>query len=90
MWERSFGCEYVCVGRCVLREWVVGGDGLDEYFGEQRLPEGIHKRLERFHRGCVNYLSRQFVPKWDSPNCEGELATAPTTSLLMELVGVAA
>ncbi len=23
-----------CVGRCVLREWVVGGGGLDGFFGE--------------------------------------------------------
>ncbi len=27
-----------CVGRCVLREWVVGGGGLDGYFGEKGLP----------------------------------------------------
>ncbi len=26
-----------CVGRCVLREWVVEGGGLDGYFGEQEL-----------------------------------------------------
>ncbi len=56
------------------------------YFGEQGLPVC----LERFHRGCVDYLSQLFVPKWDSPNCEGESATARTASLLVELVGVAA
>ncbi len=28
------------VGRCVLREWVVGRGGLDGYFGEQGLPFG--------------------------------------------------
>ncbi len=39
---------------------------------------------------CVDYLSRQFVPKWDSPNSEGELATARTASLLVELECVAA
>ncbi len=33
--------------------------------------------LERFHRGCVDYLSRQFVPKWDSLNGERELVTSP-------------
>ncbi len=38
-----------CVGRCVLREWVVGGGGLDGYFGEQGLPPGIQECLERFH-----------------------------------------
>ncbi len=63
---------------------------LGGYFGEQGLPVGIQECLERFRRGCVDYLSRQFVPKWDIPNCEGELATAHTTSLLVELVGVAA
>ncbi len=37
------------MGRCVLREWVVGGGGLDGYFGEQGLPAGIQECLERFH-----------------------------------------
>ncbi len=76
----------------MLGDWVVGGGGLDGYFGEQGLPVGIQdlKCLERFHRGCVDFLSRQFVPMWDSPNCEGELVTARTTSLLVELVGLAA
>ncbi len=36
------------MGRCVLREWVVGGGGLDGYFGEQGLPVGIQKCLERW------------------------------------------
>ncbi len=69
------------MGRCVLREWVVGGGGLDGHFGEQGLPVGIQE--------CVDYLSRQFVPKWDSPNGEGELAAARTASLLVELECVA-
>ncbi len=66
------------------------GGGLYEYFGEQELPAGIQDCLERFHRRCVDYLSRQFVPKWDSPIGEGELATARTASLLLELECVAA
>ncbi len=78
------------VGRCVLREWVVRGGGLDWYFGEQGLPVGIQECLERVHRGFADYLSRQFVPKWDSPNGEGELATVRTASLLVELECVAA
>ncbi len=78
------------MGRCVLREWDVGGGGLDGYFGEQGLPVSVQECLERFQRGCVDYLSRKFVPKRDSPNCEGKLTTAGTTSLLVELVGVAA
>ncbi len=65
------------------------GGGLDGYFEEQGLPVGIQECLERLHRGCVDYLSLQFVPKWDSPNGEGELATARTASLLVELLGVA-
>ncbi len=69
---------------------MVRGGGLDEYFGKQGLPLGIQECLERFHRGCVDCLSRQFVPKWDSPNCESELATARMASLMVELVGVAA
>ncbi len=47
----------------VLREWVVRGGGLDGYFGKQGLPVGIQEGLERFHRGCVDYLSWQFVSK---------------------------
>ncbi len=68
----------------------MGGGGLNGYFGEQGLPVGIQECLERFQRGCADYLSRQFVPKRDNPNCEGELATAYAASLLVELVGVAA
>ncbi len=74
----------------MLREWVVEGGGLYGYFGEQELPAGIQECLERFHRRSVDYLSRQFVPKWDCPNGEGELATARATSLLVELECVAA
>ncbi len=74
----------------MLREWVVGGDGLDGYFGEQGLPAGIQVCLERFHRRCVDYLSRRFGPKWDRPNGEGELVTARIASLLVELECVAA
>ncbi len=74
----------------MLREWVVRGGGLNGHFGKQGLPVGIQEWLERFHRGGVDYLGRQFVPKWNSPNCEGELATVRTASLLVELVGVAA
>ncbi len=78
------------MGRYVLKEWVVRGGGLDGYFGEQGLPVGIQECLERFHRLCVDVLIRQFVPKWDCPNGEGELATARTASLLVELECVAA
>ncbi len=68
----------------------MGGGGLDGHFAEQGLPAGIQERLERFHRGCADYLSWQFVQKWDSPNGEGDLATARTSSLLVELECVAA
>ncbi len=66
------------------------GGGLDGYFGEQGSSVVIQECLERFHRRCVDYLSRQFVPKWNSPNGEGDLARARTASLLVELVGVTA
>ncbi len=67
----------------------MGGGRLDGYFGEQGQPAGIQECRERFHRRCVDYLSRQFVPKWDSSNGEGELATVRTASLLVELECVA-
>ncbi len=88
-WEGSLGCEFLRGSMCA-EVMGVGGGGLDGYFGEQGLPAGIQECLERFHRGCVDYLSWQFVPKWDSPNGEGELATACTASLLVELECVAA
>ncbi len=72
------------MGQCVLREWVVGGGWLDGYFGEQGLPVGVQEYLEGFHRGCVDYLSRKFVPKRDSPNGESVLTKAGAT-----LIGVA-
>ncbi len=50
----------------------------------------VQKCLEGFHRRCIGYVSRQFVPKWDSPNTESILATVGTTSLLMEPIGVCA
>ncbi len=59
------------VGQCVLREWFVGGGGLYGYFGEQGLPVGVQEYLDVFYRGCFTYLSRRFVPKWDSPKGDG-------------------
>ncbi len=40
-----FGVGFFYVGRCVLRQWVVGGGGLDGYLGEQGLPVGIQECL---------------------------------------------
>ncbi len=45
MWEGSFGCAFFYAGLYVLREWVVGGGGLDGYFGKQGLPVGIQECL---------------------------------------------
>ncbi len=64
---------------------MVGG-GLYGYFWGQGQPVGVQECLEGFHRGRVDYLSRPFVPNEDSPNAEGVLATAGTTSLSMELI----
>ncbi len=89
MREGPFGCELFYLGQCVLWEWVVRG-GLCRHFGEQRLPVGVLECLERFHRRCVDYLSRQLVPKWNSSNGESVVTKASTTSLLVELIGAAA
>ncbi len=86
IWEGSLGREFLRGSICA--EGM--GCGLGGYFREQGLPVGIQECLERFHQGCVDYLSRQFVPEWDSPNGEGELATARTASLLVELKCVVA
>ncbi len=61
------------VGRCVLRESVARGGGLGGHWQWA-------SRIEGLRRGCVDYLSRQFVPKWDSPNIESELATSFTAT----------
>ncbi len=58
--------------------------------GLSHTGRGVQECIEGFHRGFVDYLSRKFVPKWDSPICEGEFATAGTTSLLVELINMAA
>ncbi len=77
---------WVFQGSLCAEECVVGGGELYGHFREVRLSVGIHE----INRGCVDNLSRLFVTKWDSPNGERELATARTTSLLVELLGVAA
>ncbi len=39
-----------------MREWVVGGGGLDGYPGEQGLEVDIPGCLERFNLGCMFLL----------------------------------
>ncbi len=46
--------------------------------------------LKDFTEDALAISAGSFFPKWNSPNAEGELATARTTSLLVELVRVAA
>ncbi len=75
-WVRDIYVVDACWGNGLCR--VGGSDG---YHGEQGVPVGIQECLEGFHLGCIDYLGRQFVPKWDSPNGEDELVTARTVSL---------
>ncbi len=44
---------------------VVKWGGFYGYFGEQGLPVRVQECLKGFHRGYIDYPSRQFVPKWD-------------------------
>ncbi len=78
------------MGQCVRRELVVGGGGLYGYFREQELPVGVQECPEGFRRQCVDHLSRQIIPDWDSPDAESVLTTAGAASLLVGLIGVAA
>ncbi len=71
------------MGQCVLREWV--GVGYMGTSGNMDCQWACRSVLAEFHRGCIDYFSRQCVPKWDSPNAESVLAT----SLLVKLIGVA-
>ncbi len=54
----------------------MGGGGLYWYFCKQRHINGIQKCLEAFHRRCIDYLGRLFIPKWDSTSDESVLTTA--------------
>ncbi len=78
------------MGQRVQREWAVEGGGLYGYFREQGLAVGVQECLEGFHQQNSGYFSQYFVPKWDSPNAESVLATAGTSFLLVEFIGVAA
>ncbi len=46
--------------------------------------------LKDFPEDALTIPAGSLLKKWDGPNCEGELATAHTASLLVELVGAAA
>ncbi len=50
VWVYGKGHERVsfCVGRCVLREWVVGEGGLDGYLGEQDCRRASRSALKDF------------------------------------------
>ncbi len=81
IWEESLGCEFLRGSMCAEgmgcgRRWV------------RWVLRGTGTASG--HPGCVDYPNRQFVPKWDSPNGEGEVATACTASLLVELECVTA
>ncbi len=78
------------MGSCVQSDWFVGGGGLWGYFWRQGLPVGAQKCLERFHRGCNDYLSLQFIQKWDSTNNEIVMMTIGKISLLVEPRGAVA
>ncbi len=41
----------------MLREWVVRGGGLDEYFGEQGQPVGIQECLENVGKFTSGFMS---------------------------------
>ncbi len=61
--EGSFGCEFY-VGRCVVRECVVGGGGLNGHFGEVGLPVGIQERLERLTEDALTISACRLLQNW--------------------------
>ncbi len=84
-YEKGYGKGFLGVS---FFTWVdvCWGNGLWEEVGKMGTSGNRNCHwAPRFHRGCVDYLSRQFVPKLDSPNAESLLATVDTTSLLVEL-----
>ncbi len=50
------------MGRSVLREWVVGGGGLDGYFGEQGLPVGYRSALKDFTEDALTISAGTLAP----------------------------
>ncbi len=79
---KVIGCGF-SKGRCVPRNVLWEVVSYMETLGKRDCQWASMRLTE-------DYLSRQFVTKWDSPNGERELATARTTSLLVELLGVPA
>ncbi len=68
----------------MLRELGVRGGGLNGYFGEQGLPAGTQKCLERIRCGALTFSGGGLFG-----NGTARFVKVLTTSLLMELVGVA-
>ncbi len=87
--EGSLGYEFLRGSTCA-EEMGCGRRWVRRVLRGTGTARGFKECLGRFHRRCVDYLSRQFLPKWDSPNGEGELATTRIASLLVELECVAA
>ncbi len=59
----------------------MGGGSFYGHSWEQGQPVFVQVCLEGFHRRCIDYLDRQFIPKWDSMNAESVLAMTGIKSL---------
>ncbi len=51
-------------------------------------PVGVQKCFEEFTRRCIDYLGRQYIPKFNNTNAESVLTTVGITPLLVELIGM--
>ncbi len=58
--------------------------------GNRDCQRASRSALKDFTEDVLTISASNFFPKWESPNGEGELATARTASLLVELECVAA
>ncbi len=58
--------------------------------GNRDCQRASRSALKDFTDDALTISAGSFVPKWDCPNGDGELATARTASLLVELECVAA
>ncbi len=52
----------------------MGGSGLYGFFLRQAPPIADKKRLEKWQRRCIGYLSRQIIRKVNSANAQCGLA----------------
>ncbi len=87
MWEGPLGFDFFPWDTGWWGRGLWAGGGYMDTSGNRNC-QWASRNVSGFHRERVDYLTRQFVPKWASPNAERVLKTAGTASLLVDFIGV--